>query len=119
MMLSDFFKGKNSGEITERLLLIDKSIMDLHNNGFFVVGDLADINIINDEVTVASFKNKIDYLSSGYNDGGVKKDIIELCAIGICAYNRFDTLYTSKDFISYLIDNLDMFLENGTYCFPL
>ena len=112
-MLSDFFKGKNSGEITDRLVLIDKSIMDLHNNGFFVVGDLAEINVINDEITLASFKNKIDYLNSGYNESGVKKDIIELCSIGICAYYHFDTLYTSKDFISYLIDNLDMFLENG------
>jgi len=113
MMLIDYFKGKNSKEITNILIMLDKSIMDLHNNGLFVVGDLAEINVINDEITVASFKNKMDYLNSGYNENGVKKDIVQLCAIGICAYNHFDTLHTSKEFISYLIDNLDMFLENG------
>lgn len=112
-MLIDYFKSKNSSLITDRLILLDKSIMDLHNSGFYVVGDLSDIQIVNNEITVASFKNKIDYLNSGYNENGKKKDIIELCAIGICAYNHFDKLYTSKDFISYLIDNLDMFLENG------
>ena len=112
MMLIDYFKGKSNEVITDRLIFLDKSIMDLHNNGLFVVGDLSDISVINDEIMMASFKNKVDYINSGYNDGGVKKDIVELCAIGICAYNHFDILYTNKDFLSYLIDNLDMFLVN-------
>ena len=112
-MLIDYFNGKNKEEITDRLILLDKSIMDLHNNGLFVVGDLSDIQIINDEISMASFKNKVDYINSGYNTDGVKKDIVELCSIGICAYNHFDKLYTSKDFISYMIDNIDNFLENN------
>ena len=111
MMLIDYFNGKDKDTITDRLIILDKSIMDLHNNGLFVVGDLANINVINDEITLASFKNKVDYINSGYNDNGVKKDILELCAIGICAYNDFNVLYTSKEFISYLIDNIDKFLE--------
>ena len=48
-MLIDYFKGKNSGEITNRLIILDKSIMDLHNNGFYVVGDMSNIEVINDD----------------------------------------------------------------------
>lgn len=112
-MLIDYFKGKNSGEITNRLIILDKSIMDLHNNGLYVVGDMSNIEVINDEITMASFKNKVDYLNSGFNDNGIKKDVLEMCVIGLSAYNRFDALYTSKEFMSYVIDNLDKFLENG------
>ena len=113
MKLKEFLSNCNNEELTEKLILLDKSIMELHENGFFVVGDMADIDIIDDQVTLASFKNKIDYINSGFNNNGDKQDILELCAIGVCAYNRFDRYFTNKEFISYLIDNLEMFLENG------
>ena len=87
--------------------------MDLHSKGYFVVGDLAEIEIINNEVTLESFKNKIDYLNSGYNVHGDRQDILELCSIGICAYNKLSVLHTSKDFIEYVVDNVEMFLEHG------
>ena len=94
-------------------MLLDKSIMELHQNGFFVVGDLMNVEVIDDEITLESFKNKVDYLDSGYNVNGDKKDILEICAIGICAYNHFQTFYTNREFINYLMENLDVFLENG------
>ena len=100
-------------ELTERLKYLDKTISELHKNGYYVVGDLADIEIINNEITLDSFKDKIDYLNSGINENGVNKDILELCSIGICAYNKLSVLHTSREFIEYVIDNVEMFLEHG------
>lgn len=100
-------------ELTERLKYLDKALHELHDNGYFVVGDLANIEIINDEITIDSFKNKIDYLNSGYNINGDRKNILELCSIGICAYNKLSVLHTSKEFIDYVIENVEMFLEHG------
>ncbi len=100
-------------ELTERLKYLDKAINELHNNGYYVVGDLADIEIINDEITLDSFKDKIDYLNSGINENGRNKDILELCSIGICAYNKLSVLHTSREFIEYVIENVEMFLEHG------
>lgn len=112
-MLIDYFKGKSNDEITNQIIILDKCLKELHQSGFYVVSDLAELSVENDEITMASFKNKIDYIDSGFNENGVKKNILEAAAVGICAYNHFDVLHTSKDFISYLIDNLDAFLLNG------
>lgn len=113
MKLRDYLLGVSMEELTERLKYLDKSLMDLHAKGYFVVGDLADIEIINNEVTLESFKDKIDYLNSGYNIHGDRQDILELCSIGICAYNKLSVLHTSKDFIEYVVENVEMFLEHG------
>ena len=75
-------------ELTERLKYLDKAIQELHDNGYYVVSDLAEIDIINNEITLDSFKDKIDYLNSGINENGKNKNILELCSIGICAYNK-------------------------------
>lgn len=113
MRLKEFLSNNTNEELTEKLIMLDKSIMELHQNGFFVVSDMSDVEVINNEITLASFKNKVDYLKSGYNVHGDKQDILEICAIGICAYNKFERFFTNKEFISYLIDNLEMFFENG------
>lgn len=113
MKLRDYLMNISSEELTERLKYLDKAISELHNNGYYVVSDLADIEIINNEITLDSFKDKIDYLNSGINENGKNKDIIELCAIGICAYNKLSVLHTSKEFIEYVIENVEMFLEHG------
>lgn len=113
MKLRDYLLNISNDELTERLKYLDKAIHEMHDNGYFVVGDLADIEIINNEITMESFKDKIDYLNSGYNINGDKEDIIELCSIGICAYNKLSVLHTSKDFIEYVINNVEMFLEHG------
>lgn len=113
MSLTEFLSNCTPEELTERLLMLDKSIMELHQNGYYVVSNLLDIEVIDGQITLESFKNKIDYLNSGYNDNGDKKDIMEMCAIGVCAYNRFQTFYSNNEFLKYLSENFDLFLENG------
>ena len=113
MKLRDYLLNISNDELTERLKYLDKAIHELHDNGYFVVVDLADIEIINNEITIDSFKDKIDYLNSGYNINGDRGDILELCSIGICAYNKLSVLHTSKEFIEYVIENVEMFLEHG------
>lgn len=111
--LRDYLMNISEEELTERLKYLDKAISELHNHGYYVVGDLANIDIINGEVTLDSFRDKIDYSNSGINEQGKNQNILQLCCIGICAYNRLSVLYTSKDFITYVINNVEMFLEHG------
>ena len=113
MTIKDYLSHVPNDEITNRLLLIDRRLYELHQSGFYVVCNIAEIEIFNDDVTLASFKNKVDYLNSGFNPHGDKQDILELSAIGICAYNHFDKYYSSKEFIKYLMDNLEHFISNG------
>lgn len=113
MKLRDYLMNISTNELTERLIYLDYKLMELKQDGKYYVGDLADIEIINGEVTIESFKNKYDYLKSGYNINGDYENIIQLCAIGICAYNKLSVLHTSKEFINYVIDNIEMFLEHG------
>ena len=113
MSLTEFLSNCTPEELTERLLMLDKSIMELHQNGYYVVSNLLDIAVNDGQITLASFKDKVDYLNSGYNDNGDKKDIMEMCAIGVCAYNRFQAFYCNNEFLKYLSENFDLFLENG------
>lgn len=113
MKLRDYLMNISTEELTNRLKYLDRAISELHNNGYYVVGDLAEIEIINGEITLDSFKDKIDYLDSGINENGKNKDILELCSIGICAYNKLSVLHTSKEFIEYVIENVEIFLEHG------
>lgn len=113
MSLTEFLSNCTPEELTERLLMLDKSIMELHQNGYYVVSNLLDIEVIDGQIILASFKDKLDYLNSGYNNNGDKKDIMEMCAIGVCAYNRFQAFYCNNEFLKYLSENFDLFLENG------
>ncbi len=113
MRLRDYLMNVSTDELTKRLIYLDRKIMELNKKGYYFVGDLADIEIINNEITLESFKNKYDYLKSGYNINGDYNNIIQLCAIGICAYNKLSVLHTSKEFINYVIENVEMFLEHG------
>ena len=114
MTLKEYLTCDNQDELTRRLMKLDASIMALHKNGFYVVNfDVNNIQLYNEELTLSSFNNKIDYLNSGINPNGDKKDIVELCAVGICAYNGFNTFYTNKEFLAYLFENLPIFKDNG------
>lgn len=113
MSLTEFLSNCTPEELTERLLMLDKSIMELHQNGYYVVGNLLDIEVNDGQITLSSFKDKVDYLNSGYNENGDKRDIMEMCAIGVCAYNRFQAFYCNNEFLKYLSESFDMFLENG------
>ena len=113
MKLRDYLLNIPTDELTNRLIYLDKKIMELNKQGYYFVGDLADIEIINNELTIDSFKGKYDYLKSGFNINGDYNNIIQLCAIGICAYNKLSVLHTSKEFINYVIENVEIFLEHG------
>ncbi len=113
MKLRDYLVNISSEELTNRLIYLDRKLMELKQNGKYYVGDLANIEIINNEVILDSFNDKYDYLDSGYNINGDYNNIMQLCAIGICAYNKLSVLHTSKEFTKYVIDNVEMFLEHG------
>lgn len=109
----EYLSHVSNDELTNRLRYIDECLKELHEHGYYVVCNIADIRIINNQISLQSFKDKLDYLNDGINKNGDKKDILELSSIGICAYNHFDKAYSSVDFISYLIDNLDKYIDNG------
>ena len=112
--LREYLTDCSKDELIDRLMRLDASIMALHKKGFYVVNfDANNIMLYNNELSFSSFNDKIDYLNSGINLNGDKKDILEMCAIGICAYNNFNSFYTNKEFLAYLIANFDVFRENG------
>lgn len=112
--LKEYLLNCSEEELTTSLTKLDASIMALHHAGYYVVGfDANNIKVYDGEFSLASFNDKIDYLDSGINTHGDKKDILEMCAIGICAYNKFSSFYINKEFISYLISNFDTFAHNG------
>ena len=112
--LKEYLLDCSIDELFERLMKLDASIMALHQNGFFIVNfDANNIKLKDNELSLSSFNGKIDYLNSGYNLNGDKQDILEMCAIGICAYNGFTSFYTNKEFLAYLISNFDTFSSNG------
>ena len=122
MKLREYLMNISNEELTNKLEYLDKALRELHSNGYYVVGDLGDIEIINNEVTIDSFKGKIDYLNSGYNINGDKSNIFELCLIGISAYNKLSALRTislhaSKEdrdkFVEFIMNNEEMLFEHG------
>ena len=56
MKLRDYLISGTTEELTNRLIQLDKAIKELHENGYFVVSDLAEIEINDNQVTVESFK---------------------------------------------------------------
>ena len=77
-----------------------------------------------DEITDQLIEQDLKLMqSNGHNVGNVwiedksntvvNGDIIRLCIHGICLYNKLSVQYYDKEFISYVIDNLEMFLEHG------
>ena len=117
VQLRDYLLEATNDELTERLKYVDKAIHELHEHGYFVVGYLADIMVNDGEITLESFKDKIDYLKSGYDINGDRQDIFELCIIGICAYNKSAVLktdnYMEKTYIQFVMDSLEMLFLHG------
>ena len=113
--LREYLTSCSKDEIKECLMKLDASIMALHRvRRLYVVNfDANNIKLYNGELNLSSFNDKVDYLDSGINTNGDKKDILEMCAIGICAYNGFTTFYTNNQFLAYLVSNFDTFSENG------
>ena len=125
MKLRDYFNGISVDEITKRLLYLDRTMMDMHNmnlydrvngisrKGIFYVGDITDIEIIDGKILPESLNNKWNYLDSGFDPNIVNKNILQMCSIGLCAYNNITILHMDKDFIkNMIIDKLDDLLNN-------
>lgn len=117
LSLKDYLLDCSTEELMEELKKIDASIMALHHyQNLYIVGfDASQIKLYNGQLNLKSFNNKLDYLNSenSLNPDGDKKDILEMCAVGICAYNGFKEFYTNKEFIGYLITNFDAYCRNG------
>ena len=84
-------RNLSNEELTNELIKMDFNLMQNHNNGHYVKSTWMD----------------------GKSNSDKNIDIINLCIVGICAYNKLASLHTSKDFINYVIDNIEIFLEHG------
>ena len=76
-----------------------------------------------DEITNELIARDQELINNGGYNGAVVEEasnarkniaIINLCVYGICRYNKLNVPYYSKEFINYVIDNLEMFLEHGS-----
>ena len=118
--LKDYLLDCEKDEVTTCLMKLDASVMALHYNGFYVENfDANLVNVRDGEFELSSFENKLAYInkenSYGINqkDDLLKKNLLEMCAVGICAYNGFNNFYISKEFIGHLVNNFDSFCNNG------
>ncbi len=123
MKLKDYVLTISNGELTKLLKQIDQIIDELHHQGYSI-NNLADTEIINGDIldSIRNRKYKCDF--SRHED---RNDIIELCTIGIFAYNKkpvfnfyydeshssYDSVYAEsiKIYFESIIDNLDAFLQ--------
>ena len=101
--------------LTDKLLLMDRALMEVHHNGRFVSSNLLDAIINDNKIDPSSVS--LDVFDGEKNDKDYAQDIMELAAIGICAYNRFGEYegfpkyFTSPEFIASLTDNVEMYLQ--------
>lgn len=91
-MSYDELKTLSSDELTSRLVEMDLQLMQKHKENQYANNSWMDTNSNQDK----------------------KIDIVGLCVIGICMYNRLSNYnIRSTEFINYVIENLEMFLEHG------
>lgn len=109
MLLIDYLESDTKDELTEKLMKLDASIMSLHNQGYYAL-DLLSVDI-KEELTLDSFKNKLDLINSGYNEKDVITNLVDLAIIGLCLYNNI-TVSLNKEFKKYVIKNIDLFKNN-------
>lgn len=101
--------------LTDKLLLMDRALMEVHSRGEYISSNLLDAYIYNDRIDPTSVS--IDKYDPEKNDKDYAQDIMELAAIGICAYNHFGEeegfpkYFTSPEFIASLMDNVEMYLN--------
>ncbi len=76
-------------DLTDKLLLMDSALMQIHQSGLFVTSNLLDAYIVDDKILPESIRcGKPDESPDGLEKAQAQ-DLMELSAIGICAYNRF------------------------------
>ena len=120
MSLAEYLSNCTPEELREKLLLLDKSLSELYTHGYFLNGSLLNIKLGEEgELSLESFQhmlekvNLYDDIEDNNYDNGKKSNILELCVIGICAYNNQNIMYaSSRDFFRNLLDNLELYLNN-------
>lgn len=120
MSLAEYLSNCTPEELREKLLLLDKSLSELYTHGYFLNGSLLSIKLGEEgELSLESFQhllekvNLYDDIEDNNYDNGKKSNILELCVIGICAYNNQNIMYaSSRDFFRNLLDNLELYLNN-------
>ena len=101
-------------DLTTKLLLMDKALMQIHASGRYISSNILDAIIIDNKIDPSSIQ--MDVYDPNLNENDYAQDIMELCAIGICAYNRmgesegYPKYFTSPSFINGLKENVEMFL---------
>ena len=119
MNYGDYLFDQEESEKTleEKLLLMDRALMEVHMRGEYVSSNLLDAIIVDDQIISSSMA--FDKYDPEKDEKAQQEDILELAAIGICACNRFGeeegfpNYYTSPDFISFLMtdNNVEQYLQ--------
>ena len=109
------FDQEDEISLTDKLLLMDRALMEVHHSGKYISSNILDAYIYDNKIDPKSIS--LDVFDSEKNDKDFAQDIMELAAIGICAYNRFGEYegfpkyFTSPEFIASLTDNVEMYLQ--------
>ncbi len=109
------FEDDDEISLQDKILLMDRALMEVHSRGMYVSSSLLDAYIYDNKIDPSTVE--LDKFDAEKNDKDQAQDIMELAAIGICAYNRFGEYegfpkyFTSPDFISSLMDNVEMYLQ--------
>lgn len=109
------FENDDEISLTDKLLLMDRALMEVHNRGQYISSNLLDAYIYDNKIDPTTVE--LDKFDPEKNDKDYSQDIMELAAIGICAYNRFGEFegfpkyFTSPEFIASLMDNVDQYLQ--------
>lgn len=132
MKLIEYLNEVPKDVITERLLKLFYGLEQIHNynhndsniKGYFITQDMRDIEV--NELGTLNIYNMKEFsnvapIINGDSETENNKnwDIIELCIIGICAYNHIDSYYKTRDFgssmkfINNVAQNIDRFANNN------
>lgn len=130
MKLIEYLSDVPSEEITQRLLKLFDGLWKVHNYninnpklyektpGFYFTKDLREVEV--NEEGLYYIENAVDYI---IDDESIKKknwDIIELCIIGICAYDNISEYFNiyndyagTMNFIRSVRDKIDDYTGNA------
>ena len=114
MTVREYLKDSSPEELTTKLRYIDWLLLKLHNKGFYLMMNLNDAEIIDGEFSMKSPHNKFDYVNGGIDSRGINRNFIQLCVIGLCAYNHVTVTDITDEFLRGVIYFLDKYLACET-----
>jgi len=103
-------------DLKDKLLLMDRALIEVHQNRMYVSSNLLDALIVDNKIlpssmTFASFEDNESL------EKAQAQDIMELGAIGICAYNRFGEYegypkyFVEPSFVNGLLNDVETYLK--------